>query len=222
MRRLPDWWVYITRCQRIIRRLDEEWMCAVALPADRSARRAAHRRSRRRVVRRKPESKRRDEGRSCRRTSAPAWLSRDSRRGLHEQRPVASGTSLRATVETSPNVIYVEGRVKYWNVPFPSNRQRQVRRELSRAAAAARGARTLGTRSHRTIHRRRRGQANVPRHLPLLLTRDHGKGTSSRAFPAEQNIDRANRALRCRRCGQGEKTRSRRRSCVRRGSSRAQ
>jgi hypothetical protein len=28
------------------------------------------------------------------------------------------GTSLVATVVTSPNVIYVEGRVKYWNVPF--------------------------------------------------------------------------------------------------------
>ena len=28
------------------------------------------------------------------------------------------GTTLRATVETSPNVSYVEGRVKYWNVPF--------------------------------------------------------------------------------------------------------
>ncbi len=28
------------------------------------------------------------------------------------------GTSLQATVVTSPNVIYVEGRVKYWNVPF--------------------------------------------------------------------------------------------------------
>ena len=28
------------------------------------------------------------------------------------------GTSLQATVETSGNVGYVEGRVKYWNVPF--------------------------------------------------------------------------------------------------------
>jgi hypothetical protein len=28
------------------------------------------------------------------------------------------GTSLRAMVETSENVTYVEGRVKYWNVPF--------------------------------------------------------------------------------------------------------
>jgi hypothetical protein len=28
------------------------------------------------------------------------------------------GTSLRATVETSANVGYVEGRVKYWNVAF--------------------------------------------------------------------------------------------------------
>ena len=28
------------------------------------------------------------------------------------------GTNLVATVVTSPNVIYVEGRVKYWNVPF--------------------------------------------------------------------------------------------------------
>jgi hypothetical protein len=28
------------------------------------------------------------------------------------------GTSLVATVVTSPNVTYVEGRVKYWNVPF--------------------------------------------------------------------------------------------------------
>lgn len=28
------------------------------------------------------------------------------------------GASLRATVETSENVIYVEGRVKYWNVAF--------------------------------------------------------------------------------------------------------
>jgi len=28
------------------------------------------------------------------------------------------GTSLVATVVTSANVIYVEGRVKYWNVPF--------------------------------------------------------------------------------------------------------
>lgn len=28
------------------------------------------------------------------------------------------GTSLRASVETSPNVNYVEGRVKYWNVAF--------------------------------------------------------------------------------------------------------
>jgi hypothetical protein len=31
---------------------------------------------------------------------------------------VHPGTSLEATVETSPNVGYVEGRVKYWNVPF--------------------------------------------------------------------------------------------------------
>lgn|GEM_PF-1452380 len=28
------------------------------------------------------------------------------------------GTSLVATVVTSANVVYVEGRVKYWNVPF--------------------------------------------------------------------------------------------------------
>jgi hypothetical protein len=28
------------------------------------------------------------------------------------------GTNLQATVETSANVGYVEGRVKYWNVPF--------------------------------------------------------------------------------------------------------
>ena len=28
------------------------------------------------------------------------------------------GSSLTATVETSENVIYVEGRVKYWNAPF--------------------------------------------------------------------------------------------------------
>jgi hypothetical protein len=28
------------------------------------------------------------------------------------------GTSLQATVDTSPNVHYVEGRVKYWNVAF--------------------------------------------------------------------------------------------------------
>jgi hypothetical protein len=28
------------------------------------------------------------------------------------------GTALQATVVTSPNVAYVEGRVKYWNVPF--------------------------------------------------------------------------------------------------------
>jgi len=28
------------------------------------------------------------------------------------------GVSLKATVETSDNVTYVEGRVKYWNVPF--------------------------------------------------------------------------------------------------------
>jgi hypothetical protein len=28
------------------------------------------------------------------------------------------GTSLAATVETSDNVMYVEGRVKYWNVAF--------------------------------------------------------------------------------------------------------
>jgi hypothetical protein len=28
------------------------------------------------------------------------------------------GTSLQATVVTSPNVAYVEGRVKYWNVAF--------------------------------------------------------------------------------------------------------
>jgi hypothetical protein len=28
------------------------------------------------------------------------------------------GTSLQATVDTSPNVTYVEGRVKYWNVAF--------------------------------------------------------------------------------------------------------
>ena len=28
------------------------------------------------------------------------------------------GTSLVATVVTSDNVIYVEGRVRYWNVPF--------------------------------------------------------------------------------------------------------
>ena len=28
------------------------------------------------------------------------------------------GTSLQATVVTSPNVTYVEGRVKYWNVAF--------------------------------------------------------------------------------------------------------
>jgi hypothetical protein len=28
------------------------------------------------------------------------------------------GTSLQATVDTSPNVKYVEGRVKYWNVAF--------------------------------------------------------------------------------------------------------
>jgi hypothetical protein len=28
------------------------------------------------------------------------------------------GTNLQATVVTSPNVIYVEGRVKYWNVAF--------------------------------------------------------------------------------------------------------
>ena len=28
------------------------------------------------------------------------------------------GTSVQATVETSPNVHYVEGRVKYWNVAF--------------------------------------------------------------------------------------------------------
>jgi hypothetical protein len=28
------------------------------------------------------------------------------------------GTSLQGTVVTSPNVIYVEGRVKYWNVAF--------------------------------------------------------------------------------------------------------
>jgi len=28
------------------------------------------------------------------------------------------GTNLQATVETSPNVSYVEGRVKYWNVAF--------------------------------------------------------------------------------------------------------
>jgi len=28
------------------------------------------------------------------------------------------GVSLKGTVETSDNVTYVEGRVKYWNVPF--------------------------------------------------------------------------------------------------------
>ena len=28
------------------------------------------------------------------------------------------GTNIRASVETSPNVNYVEGRVKYWNVAF--------------------------------------------------------------------------------------------------------
>ena len=28
------------------------------------------------------------------------------------------GTSLKATVDTSDNVVYVEGRVKYWNAPF--------------------------------------------------------------------------------------------------------
>jgi hypothetical protein len=28
------------------------------------------------------------------------------------------GTALNATVETSDNVTYVEGRVKYWNAPF--------------------------------------------------------------------------------------------------------
>ena len=35
--------------------------------------------------------------------------------GTAQLRP---GTKLEANVETSPNVTYVEGRVKYWNVAF--------------------------------------------------------------------------------------------------------